>query len=123
MDDSTSSGNTSSSVAASLAADPEQRIPPVAVSETCDSPEPVTGGTLNKPATGFHNNALSEIEEVMRNGPSAVQKGKQAAMASDVSRKRPLRLLDLPVDILKEIIKEVRILEFIVSTLSLRLSS
>ena len=110
MDGSASSETTSHSVATPLAVDSEQRLPPFAVSETCDSPEPVLGGSLNKPVTGPQTNALLEIEEVIRNGPSAAQKGKQVAMFSDISRKKPLRLLDLPIDILKEIIKEVSIL-------------
>ena len=38
-------------------------------------------------------------------------KGKEKEWAATVEKKRPLRLLDLPVDVLKEILKEVWILK------------
>ncbi|KAI9685274.1 MAG: hypothetical protein M1822_004647 [Bathelium mastoideum] len=102
-----SSSENASSVATPLPVDPEQRIFPVAVSETCDAPELIASSAVSKQASGVQSNPFSEIVQAMRNGPSAVQKGKQAVMPCDLGRKRPLRLLDLPIDILKDIIKEV----------------
>ncbi|KAL9096439.1 MAG: hypothetical protein Q9165_001436 [Trypethelium subeluteriae] len=107
MADSPFGENALGSVATSLPTDSEQRIPPVALPETCDSSELAVGSTFDRPATGLHNNIVLEVEDGTRNGPTAAQKGKQVMIPSDVSRKRPLKLLDLPVDILKEIIKEV----------------
>ena len=110
MDDSVPSENTSNSVGTPLALELEQRGPPIAISETCDSPEPVSDGTSTKPTTGPQNSFSWEAEGTMRRSLLSSQKGKQIDASSNVSRKRPLRLLDLPIDILKEIIKEAGIL-------------
>ena len=111
MEDSLSSTNSSGSVVAPSTVDPEQRIPPASVPEPANSPESTAGSASSKQTTGSQNNALSEIVQAMKDGPTTAQKGKQAAMTSDLGLQRPLRLLDLPIDILKEIVKEVSVIE------------
>ena len=72
------------------------------VSLMCDHSEPCDRPAISE-ATGGEGPA-DKLSQLLR--------GKDKEWAATVEKQRPLRLLDLPVDVLKEIIKEVTTLNF-----------
>jgi hypothetical protein len=87
----------------------QQTQQPVAVAlpETSVSSDPSANTSCDDVEFGLQRSSIIENGEPIKDPLSAVQKGKQIITRPDGDFKKPLSLLDLPVDILKDIVKEV----------------
>lgn len=93
----------SSSCSSSLSRDGDSSIDHHILREGNVSPVEMDHGSQNRPQLGESPSLASSQPRTLKR-----LKGKEKELANASKKRRPLQLLDLPVDILQEIIKEVR---------------
>jgi hypothetical protein len=98
------------------ASQPDEQLVSIPKTSTAPQPSNTLKQSTASPAPGQQMAASESLpEKIEKNGIDArtkisnLLKGKEQEWAAVAERKGPLRLLDLPMDVLKEIVKEVNI--------------